>query len=171
MLHREHHANYIAAGALSEPRVMEALLGKLPASHRMDLQGFTLGLVVGDDVNGRMRNDIVDPTFRTRVLVPRDHSSVTVRLYTGLTPDEFDAIRAFTYEGVITREGTTPIGNGHESVGEALMHVAREDLAWTELPSEAREEFPNGFEATVAAAELTRRRLDERHHGRGPERR
>ena len=86
------NAHYMAAGALKDSRVMEALLGELPASHQMELQGFMLGLVHGTDVNARMRTDVVDSGFSTRVLVPNRTASVTARLYTG--PVSYTHLRA-----------------------------------------------------------------------------
>lgn len=165
------NAHYMAAGALKDSRVMEALLGELPASHQMELQGFMLGLVHGTDVNARMRTDVVDSGFSTRVLVPNRTASVTARLYTGLTAEQLEIVRMFTFDGVITKEGTVSIGNDNEAVGEAKIHLIKESLPYEELTIEDREIFPNGLEGTIAAAGKTRRRFEERFHGPSPERR
>jgi len=163
--------HYIAAGALKDSRVMEALLGELPASHQMELQGFMLGLVYGSDVNSRMRTDIVGDDHKTRVLVPNRTTSVMARLYTGLTLEQLELVKMFTFDGVITQEGTVPIGSDHESVGEAQIHTIKEGLPYIKLSKEDQEVFPNGLEGTVTAAQETRRRFEERLHGPSPERR
>ena len=167
--HNHHH--YIAAGALADPRVMDALLGGLPSSHQMELQGFALGLVSGSDVNASLRTDVFDPEYRTRVLVPNRATSVMARLYTGLTDEQLTAVRMFTYEGVITREGTDSIGGDNEAVGEAKIHVIKDLLDYEELSPAERDIFPNGFDSTIEAALETRRRIEKQYHGPSPERR
>ena len=164
------NSHYVAAGALKDARVMEALLGELPASHQMELSGFTLGLVNGDDINAQVRHDVVEPDFITRILVPNPDSSVGVRMYTGLTTEQLDRIAMFALEGIATQRSTISLGE-IEAVGEAQVHCLRRGIPFEELPGKDREVFPNGFEGTIQAAEQTRMRFEERRRGPSPERR
>jgi len=162
--------SYIAAGALGDPRIMEALLGTLPNSHRFELNGFAVGIVTGNGINAQSRFNVVPEEYLTRVLVQSTGESTTARMYSGLTPEQLRLVGIFANEGTVSQAVLFPIG-GHEIVGEAHMHCVRKGLPFEIIPVENQELFPNGFEATLLAAHETRQRYIESFHGPSPERR
>lgn len=163
--------HYMATGALSDPRVMGALLGKIPPSFEMDVHGFSLGLVHGYDLNRIERFDVVPNDFVSRILINDDpKETVRARFYSNMNRLDHDLTNMFTLEGMATQVGIIPIGNGHDSVGEAYFHVKKNGVLYEELDPEDREKFPNGLEATILAAEQARSKFLEKF-GPSPERR
>ena len=164
-----HH--YMATGALSNQRVMETLLGRLPDSYAAEIGGFSLGLVRGSVLNRNERFNVVPDDFVTRVLVRNPAEYVAARIYSNVRRLEIDRINMFTLEGMATQIATIPLGDARESVGEAFFHVKKNGVLHEELAPEDREVFPNGLEATILAAEQARIRFEEKFQGPSPERR
>ncbi len=164
-----HH--YMATGALSDQRVMEALLGRLPDSYETEIEGFSLGLVRGSVLNRNERFDIVPDDFVTRVLVRQPADSVNARIYSNVKRLEIDRINMFTLEGMATQITTIPLGDARESVGEAYFHIKKNGVLHEDLAPEDREIFPNGLEETVLAAERARIRFEDKFRGPSLERR
>lgn len=160
---------YFATGALADREVMSTLLGSNPVGHPMGIGDCTLGLVTGEEINSHLRSDMFPPDYKTRVLVNQTGASVVGKLY-NLTPEQLEAVRMYTGEGVVTQAVELPLGD-HEVTGHAEAHFLKGGLMWVELREEEREIFPNGREATLQSARETHRRWQESLHRHPGERR
>lgn len=161
----------MATGALSDPRVMTALLGKEKPAFEMEVHGFSLGLVHGYKLNKNERFPVAPEDFVTRVLVSNPKDFVIARFYTDISRLDLDLVNMFTLEGIATQVGVIPIGSGYEAVGEAYYHVKKNGVPYEDLNHEDREIFPNGLEETVLAAERARIRFEDKFRGPSHERR
>ncbi len=160
---------YFATGALADREVMTTLLGTTPTGHVMRVNDCALGLVTGEEINLHLRLDMFAPDYKTRVLVHRVGASVDGVLY-NLTQEQFEAVRMYTGEGVVTQAVELPLGD-HEVTGHAEAHFLKRGLVWTGIPREERDIFPNGREATLEAAKVTHQRWQESLHRHPGERR
>lgn len=107
--------------------------------------------------------------YKTRVLIHQRGETVDGVLY-NVTPEQLEAIRMYTGEGVVTQAVELPLGD-HEVAGHAEAHFLKRGLTWSDLPHEEREIFPNGREATLRSARETHRRWQEALHRHPGERR
>lgn len=163
-------STYFTAGAARDPKVVQALLGRIPHYSVESVTGLNLGIVKGSALIEEARFDLdIKPNYGFRFLVPDRDSIIDVVCYNGITPDEIELFRKHALEGVATRGVEHPIGLP-DPVGIGLIHILNPGIQFDILPLDRREIHPNGQEASIEGALTTRNRFLEHHRGPSPER-